>query len=96
MSVQLCQQTNLIQEVADAFKSGAGLGFAIEFEQVMIKLIVKVDGGLCFHAAEVHGYGTIERQAQGVIAIAPVLDEGDVRMGDCGGFQGHGILRCEL
>ena len=45
---------------------------------------METDGGACFQAGQVHGNGTVGRQTQGFVAVAPVLDEGNVGMGDCG------------
>ena len=46
---------------------------------------LKADRGARVQAIEVHRNRAVGRQAQGIIPIAPVLDEGDVRMGLRGG-----------
>ena len=84
--------TNMVKKLADTLQGSGRLRFAIQFEAIPFKDFVELDGRPAFHPAEVHGDRTVERQAQGVVAIAPVFNEGDVGMGDGGKFGLHAVL----
>ena len=50
---------------------------------------MKTDRGTRGQPIEVHRDGAVEGKAQSVIAIAPIFDEGDIRMalGSCSGHR---------
>ena len=80
--------THLIEKAADTLQPLAADLASAQNEHILLQRRIEFDGGGRGQARQVHGERGIGRQAQRLIAIAPVFDQGDVGMSLRAGFEG--------
>jgi len=71
-----------IEATADA-RQHARFRFAIDGQRIRIDRVVELDAHSRCEVGKGHRYRPDGRQIAGTIALAPVLDQGDVRRGSC-------------
>lgn len=72
----------MVEELSNPVKGRAGNLASGERKSVFLQVRVKANGGMRFQTGKIHREGTVAGQTQLLITIAPILNEGDIRMRD--------------
>jgi hypothetical protein len=79
-SVDIRQCTHAGEMFDDSFRGLHRLGKVVEHDHISGETRIKCDRGTCVEAVKIHAERTGDGEAEGVIAVAPVFDEGDIRI----------------